>query len=308
MKRCKFSFSRVLLSIPAAAFLLCACSNSRNPIPEGVIPDYAAVTPEQETFGHELLGQLTDKFELDFDDQRLNEVEKIVGEITKAAGADQEPWHIHLFKAPQVVDVRAVHGNHLFVWSGFLDAVEDRNERAAVISHELAHTLAHHNEPAEFSLLSEIMLQTFSMAAAVAVSYASQGMVVINAPDAAKWAYVQAAGLDPIDRDYPDDMEKEASAISLLLMSQAGYQPEAALDLWSRAAANSDFEDLLDEISRDLSADERADLIKGMLKKLPTWTAKLDRQALERGDDSFDLSKGSKANSNDDDSPPTQDN
>jgi len=63
------------------------------------------------------------------------------------------PWHIHLFRDPEIVDVRAVRGNQIFVWSGFLDVAKNEDEiDLDTLDREYSET--NEREAAEISLFS----------------------------------------------------------------------------------------------------------------------------------------------------------
>ena len=151
------------------------------------------------------------------DDQLLAAFDHLVD----PADSDRPAWQIHLFDAPEIVDVRAVHSNYIFVWSGFLDIVQNEDEVAAVLAGEMAHALARHTEPVEFTMATDIFFSVAEMATSVAIMAASQGVVAISGNGWMKWGYVHAADLDPLDREYDEDYEKEAAAIALLLVARS---------------------------------------------------------------------------------------
>jgi hypothetical protein len=107
--------------------------------------------------------------------------------------------------------IRAVHGNYVFVWSGFLEAAENDDEIAALMACEIAHVLAGHTYPVQFTLWTDIFFDVAEMATSLAIMSASQGMVAIGGRGWMKWAYVAMADLDALDREYSSQEERLVS-------------------------------------------------------------------------------------------------
>jgi predicted Zn-dependent protease len=240
---CKHTYIRLFfVSLSLIIFLLTsnAYTVKRAPVRHGTIPKLAAPTPAAEEFGKNLFTDLQSDYELDSDKQNLDKLTEIFNHLTQAAGADQLPWHVYLFSAPEIVDVRAVHGNYIFVWSGFLEAVEEEDEIAGILACELAHVLAHHTDPVEFTIASDVFFSITEIATSIGIMIASQGMVAIAGHGWMKWAYVQAADLDHLDRIYSEELELEAASIALSIMSHTN-QPQLISPGKGRHACNINF-------------------------------------------------------------------
>jgi hypothetical protein len=106
-------------------FALNACTVKHRVIPTGEIPKIHALNPGEEEFGKSLFEDLCEDNQLDSQNVHNEQLAKVFDNLIQAAQADHLPWQIHLFKDPELADVRAVHGNFIFVWSGFLDIVEE---------------------------------------------------------------------------------------------------------------------------------------------------------------------------------------
>ncbi|MBN8549806.1 MAG: hypothetical protein J0M12_10875, partial [Deltaproteobacteria bacterium] len=59
-----------LLAAALCSMLLGACGPGRPPIPPGVVPEQTEVSAEDENYGHEVLNDLMDQYQLDNDDAR----------------------------------------------------------------------------------------------------------------------------------------------------------------------------------------------------------------------------------------------
>ena len=75
--------------------------------------------------------------------------------------------------------------------------------------------------------------------------------------------------LDPLDREYSEEDEREAAGIALLIISRAQYSPQALLDFWKRVAEDDSLHDKYERFSRSLSPQERAAMMENLILKLP---------------------------------------
>lgn len=274
----RYKRNRVLIAAFAAAiwFLaLNACTVKRAPVQPGTIPELAVPGPGDEAFGKALFEELCADYDLDSDNQKRDKLVEVFNHLTKAAAVNHLPWRIYLLKDPQIVDIRAVHGNYIFVWSGLLDAVENDDELAGLLACELSHTLAHHTDPVEFTLASDVLFSVTELATSLGVMVASQGAVVIGGHGWMKWAYVEAADLDPLDREYSEEHELEAAGIALLIISRTQYSRQALLNFWKRAAEDESLQDKYERFSRSLSPQERAAMLETLMIELPEGESKL---------------------------------
>ena len=246
-----------------------ACTIKRTPVESGTIPDLAAPSPAAEQYGKRLYAELISDYKLDSEVQKKDKLLKIFDNLTVAAGAEDLPWNIYVFDGPEIIDVRAVHGNYIFVWTGTFDAVDNDDELAAILASELAHVLSRHTDPVEFTLTSEVFFSVSELATSIGLMVASQGMIAIGGQGWMKWAYVEVTDLDPLDRKYSDEHEREAASIALLILARTKYSPQALVNLWKRIAADETLQDQFDRMSRSLSPQERAEMLEALIAELP---------------------------------------
>jgi predicted Zn-dependent protease len=257
------------LSVAVFFFTINACTVKRAPAQFGTIPKLAVPSPGAEEFGKALFQELRADYDLDSDNQKRDKLVEIFNQLTKAAEVDPLFWHIYLLNGPDIVDIRAVYGNYIFVWSGVLDAVENDDELAGLLACELSHTLTHQTDPVEFTIASDVLFSVAELATSLGIMVASQGAVAINAQGWMKWAYVEVADLDPLDREYSDENEYEAAGIALLIMTRTQYSPQALLDFWKRVAEDESLHDKYKRFSRGLSPQERVAMMEKLILKLP---------------------------------------
>ena len=267
-----------------------ACTVKPRIIEPGTIPKIDALAPGEADYGKKLYEDLCDDYQLDADPKRYDRLVTIFDHLVEAAEADHLPWHIQLFDDPDTVDVRAVHGNYIFVWSGFLDVAENDNEIAALIACELAHVLARHTYPVQFTLMTDLFFGVAEIATSLAIMTATNGVVAISGQGWMKWGYVELADLDSLDREYNEEEEREAAMIAILIMDRSRYSPEAMLTFWQRVQQDEDLHKKVKRLQRDLSPIRRVQIIEELLPEIPQETDHPIPEALQTSHRDFNYS------------------
>ncbi len=240
------------------------CASSRAPIPPGEVPDAKPVSVADEQFGHKVFQELTDQYEQDYNHPRAVEVQNIVERLTKVAGGNQYPWHVYIFKDVSVKNAAATRGNHVFIWSGLLDATKNEAELATILSHEIAHVLAGHTDPDPNEDIKKLLINLGAMAAGIAVNYATRSSLAADLGNLTSSLTEEMANslfLYPYDRD----KELEADQVGLFLMARAKYDPHAAIDFWSRAEQDPELNGNLNFLSTHPPAGDRLAKLKELL-------------------------------------------
>lgn len=260
-----------LVSLSMAIFFVVinACTVKHDFVRPGTIPKLDAPNAEAEEFGNVLFQELREDYALDSDSRKQDQLVEVFDQLTKAADVDHLPWHLYLFKDSDIVDIRAVYGNYIFVWSGLLDAVENDDELAGLLAFELSHALAYHTAPVEFTLASDVLFNVAEIATSLGFMVASQGVVVISGHGWMKWAYSEIADLDPLDREYSEEQERDAADIAFVIISRTQYSPQALFDFWKRVADDESLYDKYERFSRSLSPWERAALLENFILQPP---------------------------------------
>ena len=262
-------FALVVLICAGVLFSGNACTVKPRIIEPDTIPKIDVLAPGEAEYGKRLYNDLCDDYQLESDPKCNDRLVTILDDLVQAAEADHLPWHIYLFDDPDTVDVRAVHGNYIFVWSGFLEVAENDEEIAALIACEIAHVLARHTYPVQFTMLTDIFFGVAEVATSVAIMGATQGMVAISAQGWMKWTYVELADLDSLDRKYNDEEEREAAMIAILIMDRSTYSPKAMLTFWQRVEQDEDLLKKVERLERDFSPSERVQILEELLPEIP---------------------------------------
>lgn len=229
--------------LTSQAFALAGCASNRDPVPVGDIPPAETISTEEEQYGQQALTELNRRWELDYNDTRFDKVLNIVDQLAEAAGANQDPWHVYLLKAPEVKNAAATRGNHIFVWSGMLDKLQTDGELATILAHEMAHVLSNHTDPDPTEEMTQLLINVGALAAGVAVA-TQVGTPNVNVGGGLgdlTSALTRGIATEIFTNPYSRELELEADHVGLMIMAKAGYNPQEALNFWRNAQSDPDF-------------------------------------------------------------------
>jgi predicted Zn-dependent protease len=182
------------------------------------------VSPAEEAkLGAQAYRQVISKSRVDARPVVNRPVEDVGRRIARVVNRPDYKWQFAVIDDSKQVNAFALPGGKVAVYTGLFPVAQDTNGLAVVLGHEIAHVLARHG--------AERMSQG-------AVAHAGQGVLgalLGGGPGAS--AILAAYGLGAqvgVLLPYSRTQESEADHIGLLLMSQAGYDPRAALAFWQR--------------------------------------------------------------------------
>jgi predicted Zn-dependent protease len=236
--------NKVLMLIFSLVLALTSCAPTRKPIPIGLIPKEEPLKQADITYGRRVLDELNKQFPISNNRADYQRVKQIVDRLTTETRTNREPWFLYVLNADSVVNAGATRGNHIFVWSGLLRALPNDSDLASVLSHEIAHVLAHHprENPAE----------TINSALSNAAGVTTRAIIdTTHGNSAAPYGAIAQAVVTEAMKGFivnPESQrqELEADRIGLFIMAESGYRPEEVVDFWYAAQydpnfANSDF-------------------------------------------------------------------
>ena len=256
-------------ALAATVLLLAACTVQQARIPPGTLPTAYIPTIEEEDRAEVIFLDLQEDYLLDVSSLHHDDLQGMFNTLAAAAGINPVNWHVYLFDDPDMVDVRAIRGNYIFVWSGVFDVIEERDEIAGLLACEIAHALARHNQPVEFSMATEMLFGVTDMAASIGIMVLSQGAVAVSGTGMSRWLYVEAADLDDLDRVYNEQQVQEMADIAMNILANSEYSPAALLAFWKRAEADDRLARRVKRLSRRISPDERVVVLETALQGLP---------------------------------------
>lgn len=160
---------------------------------------------------------------------RYNRVKRIVNRLSRAAGLRGFSYPVYIADAGNKVNAFAYQGNTIVVYKALVDKLPRDDELAAVLGHEISHILGDHhaNQSAE--------KRRVAVGVAAAVIGAVVGSEVSSSAGSIAEYASSTIGTGYFVRPYDRGMEYEADHVGMLLMAKAGYNPEGAIRLWSKA-------------------------------------------------------------------------
>lgn len=143
-------------------------------------------------------------------------VQCITNGLTRDIGGN---WEVVVFE-DESLNAFALPGNKIGVHTGLIKLVDNQDQLAAVIGHEIGHVLAKHSNE---RLSQEVAMKTGMgiLQSTGGLSAATTGLLGIGA---------QYGVLLPYSRGH----ESEADVIGLDLMSKAGFDPSQSVVLWQK--------------------------------------------------------------------------
>lgn len=151
-------------------------------------------------------------------------VQALSSRLIKAAGDAPSNWEVVAFESDQV-NAFALPGGRIGVYRGLYELAESPDELAAVIGHEIGHLQANHVRERMGNARAQNVLQR------VVAFFLRQSDIEFDEEIMAALGLGLRYG---VALPYGRQQELEADRLGLVLMSEAGFQPAAAIHLWER--------------------------------------------------------------------------
>lgn len=162
-----------------------------------------------------------------------NRVEKIVQKIAAVSDKPDFPYEVHIFNEPEIANAFCLPGGKIGIFTGLFTSekalmdINSDDQIAAVIGHEIAHATLRH---VTRRLTTYQGINLFGTAASIGFG---EG---IGAQAQDIFERVFSFGLNLYIPSYSRKHEKEADRAGFYYMSKAGYDPQAAIIIWKKAA------------------------------------------------------------------------
>lgn len=229
------------LTAPAGLIGLgCGAPNHEGP---GHRAQTLALTPEQEeSLGEQAYREVLAKSQVVRDGPQVERVRRVGERIAKASQIEplqreinlrlkgyHFDWVFNVVRNDQV-NAFCLPGGKVVVFTGLLPVAENDDQLATVMSHEIAHALAHH--------ASERIARQQKVERAAQVASGILGQ--ISPQERKELIGLLAAGAQVGSLHYDRKQEAEADHIGIFLMTFAGYDPRQAVVFWEHMKALSD--------------------------------------------------------------------
>jgi len=215
----------VALIMVAVGLFMYLNQTEENPVTG--IKQHISITPEQEIrLGLQAAPEMAEQMggEIPSSDPRTQEVQKVGKQIVLHSEAQRGPWHFqfHLLKDPKTINAFALPGGQIFITVGLLDQLKTEAQLAGVLAHEAGHVIQRHSAQ---QMAKGQLGQILVMATGI-------GLSDPNNPSRAQQAAAVASMVNQITQlRYSRKDELEADQWGLRLMSEAGYDPRAMLEV-----------------------------------------------------------------------------
>lgn len=220
------------------------------------VKQHVAISPDQEIrLGLESAPAMSREMggEVPSSDPRAQVVQYLGNLLVKNTIANKSPWqfHFHLLADDDTVNAFALPGGQIFITLGLLNKLQTEAQLAGVLSHEMGHVIERHTaEQMAKNQLGQIMV----MAVGTAASDQSQSPYMIA-------AFVNQM----IQLRYGRQDETEADEWGIKLMSQAGFNPLAMIEVMKVLKAASKGGQSLEIFQTHPNPDLRIEQIKEYL-------------------------------------------
>lgn len=161
-------------------------------------------------------------------------LETIAQKIAEVSDIPELPYEVHIFDRADIVNAYCLPGGKIGVFTGLFDRekglvdIHDDNQIAAVLGHEMAHATLRH---VTRRLTTYMGISFIGTAASIGLGegIGGQARYVFN--------QVFSLGMNLYLPSYSRKYEKEADKTGFYYMSKARYNPQAAIDIWKKAAS-----------------------------------------------------------------------
>lgn len=194
-------------------------------------------------------------------------IEKIVSKLAKVSDIPNLPYQVYIFDKPDVANAFCLPGGIIGIYSGIFDPqkglIDQHNdsEIASVLGHEIAHATMRHVTRRLTSLRGWSVLGSV-----VSLS--------IGQSAGQNWQYIfdQAfyTGTSLYMPSYSRKFEREADKVGFYYLAKAGFDPQAAIRIWERAAKKKKEKGKKDKtqfFSSHPASGERANALRAFLNE-----------------------------------------
>lgn len=175
---------------------------------------FALSTEEETVMGQEFLVQIQERFQL-LDDNFANQYINELGHyLIRPLETKHFPFQFYIIKT-NMLNAFAAPGGHIFIFSGLIEALDNIDELAAIICHEIGHVAARHlSQRIEQNKM--IGLATLAgVLAGILIGGSASGPLITGSLAAAQQAQLSYSRTD----------ERQADQLGFKYMKAAGYNP-----------------------------------------------------------------------------------
>lgn len=170
-----------------------------------------------------------------------NRVKKITNRLLPATELPLNSFPILILDSNEL-NAGVYEGKTILVYKGLINLVENDDQLASVLAHELGHVLAdHHNDDGEKERTSFLSIGStiLGTVASVATTYYTGSSDLGNVAGDVTGTATAVVGYGAFVKSYSRGQEYQADDIGLSIMVKAGYDPNEAIKLWNLMEKNN---------------------------------------------------------------------
>jgi len=197
-------------------------------VPKGAL---CITIQEEEEMSREVMKVIIKHYEVINDSLIVNYINQLGQKIVSSLPPQPFEYHFYLIKNDEY-NAFATPAGHVFVNSGLMEAMENEEELAGILGHEIAHVVCRH--------ISQQIDRAQKIGIATLAGIAAGILLGVGGSAAAAQALTMgsAAAGQSIQLSYSREDEFQADQIGLISLTKAGYNGEGLLTmlkkLWSR--------------------------------------------------------------------------
>lgn len=167
------------------------------------------------------------------DRERIDQLNRVGERIAKVVFWDMPDadWEFIVFDEPKQINAFAMAGGKVGVFSGLFKIIENDDQLASVIAHEIAHVTAKHVHE---KLSREMAVNTVGAVGSIGAGVTTG----ILGSLAVQEAYGASVGSPGREAAFDRKKEKEADYIGLMYMARAGFNPEESVKVLENLEAS----------------------------------------------------------------------
>lgn len=207
----------IMLAIAGFSFFSYLGKQSVNPV-TGEKQHVGLSQAQEVAMGLQSAPEMAQQFGGVVGDNKTQQLVKDIGQRVVAqsiAANSGYPFDFHVLADDRTVNAFALPGGQIFITAALLSRLENEDQLAGVLGHEVGHVIARHS--AEHMAKQEL---TSGLTGAVVMGAGSYEMARVAQ---------MVGGL--INMKYGREDELESDRLGVCLMSQAGYDPRALIDV-----------------------------------------------------------------------------
>jgi predicted Zn-dependent protease len=195
-------------------------------------------------------------------------VKRIGAQLVASSIASKSPYQydFHLLRDDEMINAFALPGGQIFITRGLYNKLDDEAELAGVLGHEIGHVVERHSAQ---QMAKSQLGQSLVMGAGAAASDQGHGYTAMMIGQVVQ---------QTVQLRYGREHERESDSLGLRILTEAGFDPRAMIEVMQVLAESSRGARRQPEwLSSHPYPENRIELIKRWLAEHPNEAEKLTR-------------------------------